>query len=73
MFRRKADRGKSHSKGNVDDPFGLSFDPTDLKFDEAALEKELADIVGVESVDLDEEELKVKGPNPGPKASIVIL
>ncbi|KAM7542960.1 hypothetical protein Aperf_G00000001960 [Anoplocephala perfoliata] len=72
MFRRKADKAKSQSRGNDDDPFGLNFDPNSLKFDNDALEKELADIIGEENIDTDEEELKVEDSPRRPKASIVI-
>ncbi|KAM7542959.1 hypothetical protein Aperf_G00000001960 [Anoplocephala perfoliata] len=67
MFRRKADKAKSQSRGNDDDPFGLNFDPNSLKFDNDALEKELADIIGEENIDTDEEELKVEDSPRRPK------
>ncbi|VDN96098.1 unnamed protein product [Rodentolepis nana] len=51
MFRRRGDREKTSAKGNVNDPFGLDIDPNDLKFDESALERELAEMMGSDDGD----------------------
>ena len=45
MFKRRAERqSKEHRKDDFD-PFGVTLDPDQLKFDESALEKELAAIL----------------------------
>lgn len=70
MFRRRANKEKTTSKGNVNDPFGLGIDPSDLKLDDAALERELADMMGSDYEDElgSEEEPVVKAPPPRPKS-----
>uniref|UniRef100_A0A5K3FM47 C2 domain-containing protein n=1 Tax=Mesocestoides corti TaxID=53468 RepID=A0A5K3FM47_MESCO len=46
MFRKKPAKTPGHSKGHENDPFRLDLDPNELQFDEAALEKELAAMLG---------------------------
>ncbi|KAM3175393.1 hypothetical protein ACTXT7_008633 [Hymenolepis weldensis] len=63
MFRRRANKGKTTSTGNVNDPFGLGIDPGDLKLDDAALERELADMMGSDYEDeLESEEEPAQPP-----------
>nr|CDS34433.1 CC2D1B protein [Hymenolepis microstoma] len=71
MFRRRGDKEKAKSKGSVADPFGLELDPGDLKFDESALERELADMMGSDDEEglefEDEPVFKARSPRPNSK------
>ncbi|EUB56655.1 Coiled-coil and C2 domain-containing protein 1-like protein [Echinococcus granulosus] len=51
MSRRKVRKDSNEHKGNDFDPFQLTVDADQLKFDDASLEKELISILGSDEVD----------------------
>ncbi len=62
MFRRNKNKPEKPTKQRDDDPFGLNFDPSAMKFDDAALENELAAMLGND--ESDEEPVQRRRPAP---------
>lgn len=72
MFRRKAGKENREHKEDDFNPFQLTVDANQLKFDEAALEKELISMLG--SVEADEEhEVEVPSSSQSKVFSIISL